>query len=142
MTGDQIAAFIERHANGWNQRNPEALCHDHSEDGVIVSPMFARVQGRPQICRMYAALFETFPDWQIRFDIPIVDDRRLAISFSVTATHKGDLMGLAGTGRQCAFEGVSLFELGADALIRVERRVYDFTGLLTQLGVLRVRPAR
>jgi predicted ester cyclase len=64
------------------------------------------------------------------------------MNFSITATHKGDLMGLAGTGRRYAFEGVSLFELGADVLIREERRVYDFTRLLTQLGVLRVRPAR
>ena len=50
-------------------------------------------------------------------------------------------MGLEGTGRRCAFEGVSLFQLGPDLLIVKERRVYDFTGMLTQLGVLRVRPA-
>ncbi len=142
MTSDQITAFIGRHANGWNQRNPDSLCHDHAEVGVIVSPMFGRVQGRPQIRVTYAALFEVFPDWQVRFDIPIVDGNRLAVCFSVTATHKGDLMGLAGTGRRCAFEGASHFELGADFLIREERRVYDLTGLLTQLGVLRVRPAR
>jgi hypothetical protein len=36
---------------------------------------------------------------------------------------------------------VSLFQLGP-TLIVGERRVYDFTGLLTQLGVLRVRPAK
>jgi len=29
-----------------------------------------------------------------------------------------------------------------NGLIAAERRVYDFTGLLAQLGVLRVRPAR
>ena len=51
-------------------------------------------------------------------------------------------MGFQGTGRRCSFEGVSLFELSADGLIAAERRVYDFTGLLAQLGVLRVRPAR
>ncbi len=64
------------------------------------------------------------------------------MSFSVVATHQGDFMGFQGTGRRCSFEGVSLFELSADGLIAAERRVYDFTGLLAQLGVLRVRPAR
>lgn len=142
MTDDRTTAFIGRHADGWNTRNPKALCHDHAEDGVIVSPMFGRVEGRPQICETYAALFAVFPDWQLRYDVPIVDGSRMAVFFSVAATHTGDLMGLAGTGKRCAFEGVSLFELGADLLIREERRVYDFTGLLALLGVLRLRPPR
>jgi hypothetical protein len=51
-------------------------------------------------------------------------------------------MGFQGTGRRCSFEGVSLFDLGQGGLISAERRVYDFTGLLAQLGVLRVMPAR
>jgi steroid delta-isomerase-like uncharacterized protein len=142
MTNDQIVAFIGRHADGWNQRDPTALSLDHAEDGVVVSPMFARVDGRLQIRATYAALFAVFPDWEIRFDAPIIDGNRVALSFAVTATHQGDFMGLAGSGRRCAFEGVSLFQLGPDLLIREERRVYDFTGLLTQVGVLRVRPGR
>ena len=142
MTDDQIAAFIGRHADGWNRHDAEALCRDHAEDGVIVSPMFARIEGRSQICGSYTALFSVFPDWAIRFDAPIRDGFRLAVYFSVIATHQGDFLGHAATGRRCAFEGVSLFELDADLLIREERRFYDFTGLLTQLGVLRVRPAR
>jgi steroid delta-isomerase-like uncharacterized protein len=140
MTNEQITAFIGRHVDGWNRRDAKALCQDHAEDGVIVSPMFARVEGRPQIGGSYAALFTAFPDWQMRVDPPIVGGHRVAVYFSVTATHQGEFMGLAGTGRRCAFEGVSLFELGTDLLIKEERRFYDSTGLLAQLGVLRVRP--
>lgn len=142
MTGEEIAALIGRHLDGWNRRDASALCLDHAEDGVIVSPMFARVQGRPQICGSYSALFAAFPDWQIRFDLPIVSGLRLAVYFSVAATHQGEFRGLAGTGRPCAFEGVSLFELGPDVLIKEERRFYDFTGLLMQLGVLGAGPSR
>jgi len=142
MTDDQITAFIDRHAAGWNRHDAESLCQDHAEDGVVVSPMFARVEGRVQICGTYTALFRAFPDWELRFDAPIRDRNRIAVSFSVSATHQGDFMGLAGTGRRCEFEGVSLFELDDSLLIREERRFYDFTGLLTKMGVLRVRPAR
>ena len=140
MTNDQIAAFIGRHATAWNRRAPAALSQNHAKDGVIVSPMFGRVEGRAQIRSTYAALFAAFPDWEIRYDEPIVDGSRLAVFFSVSATHEGDFMGLDGSGRRCAFEGISLFYLGTDMLIAEERRVYDFTGLLTQLHVLRVRP--
>jgi steroid delta-isomerase-like uncharacterized protein len=141
MTSDEITAFISRHAGAWNRRDAAALCANHAEDGVLASPMFGRVAGRARICGTYTALFAAFPDWEIRYDTPIVAGDRLAVLFSTTATHKGDFMGLAGTGKRCAFEGVSLFQLGPSLLIVEERRFYDFTGLLTQVGVLRVRPA-
>ena len=142
MTTDSIRAFIDRHTAGWNHRDATRLSLGHAEDGVVMSPMFGRVEGRAAIGGMYAALFAIFPDWEIRYDAPIADGTRLAVSFSVVATHQGDFMGFEGTGRRCSFEGVSLFELSSDGLIAAERRVYDFTGLLAQLGVLRVRPAR
>jgi steroid delta-isomerase-like uncharacterized protein len=142
VTKDQVTAFIERHADAWNRRSPDALCLDHAEAGVVVSPMFGRVQGRAHICSSYASLFAVFPDWEIRFETAIVDESRVAVPFSVNATHVGDFLGLPGTGRRCSFTGASLYELDGDMLIREERRVYDFTGLLAQLGVLRVKPAR
>jgi steroid delta-isomerase-like uncharacterized protein len=142
MTKDRLAAFIDHHTNAWNRRDADALSLDHAEDGVVISPMFARVEGRLAIQGSYAALFGVFPDWQITVDSPIAEGHRVAIAFSVTATHQGEFMGFEGTGRRCSFEGVSLFELGPDLLIASERRFYDFTGLLAQLGVLRVRPAR
>lgn len=142
MTRDQVTAFIARHADAWNRRAPDALCLDHAETGVVVSPMFGRVEGRPQICSSYASLFVVFPDWEIRFETPIVDGNRVAVPFSVNATHTGDFLGLPGTGRHCSFTGASLYEIDEEILIREERRVYDFTGLLAQLGVLRVKPAR
>ncbi len=97
-------------------------------------------RGGRRICGSYSALFVVFPDWRLDFGPPIIDGNRIALPFSVTATHKGDFMGLPGTGRRCEFEGVSLIELDDDLLIREERRVYDFTGLLTRLGVLKVKP--
>jgi hypothetical protein len=50
-------------------------------------------------------------------------------------------MGLPGSGRAFDIEGVRVFEM-KDGLIAHERRYYDFTGLLIQLGVLRGKPAR
>jgi hypothetical protein len=130
MTSDEVASFITRHSAAWNQRNPALLSANHAAAGVVLSPMFHRVEGRSQIQKTYA-----------RYDEPFVNGNRIAVFFSVLATHDGDFMGVRGNRRRCAFEGVSLFQLDADLLIEEERRVYDFTGLLIQLGVLRVRPA-
>src|SRR5512140_46019 len=110
MTNEQIAAFVDRHAASWNRHDLKALCGDHAEDGVVVSPMFSRVQGRTQICSTYAALFAAFPDWHLDFRMPLIDGSRVAVPFVVTATLQGEFMGVHGTGRKCEFDGVSLYE--------------------------------
>ena len=71
----------------------------------------------------------------------MVDGDRVAQQFIVHATHTAEFMGLPGSGRKFDIEGVRLFEM-KDGLIAYERRYYDFTGLLIQLGVLRGKPAR
>ena len=140
MTSEKVAAFIARHAAAWGQRDPALLASNHSAAGTLLSPMFHRIAGRPQIEKTYVYLFAAFSDWAMRYEEPFTNENRLAVFFSVAATHTGEFMGVPGTGRQCSFEGVSLFQLDPDLLIEEERRVYDFTGLLVQLGVLRVRP--
>jgi SnoaL-like polyketide cyclase len=58
-----------------------------------------------------------------------------------TSDADAEFMGLPGSGRAFDIEGVRVFEM-KDGLIDFERRYYDFTGLLIQLGVLRGKPAR
>ncbi len=141
MTSDDLASFIDRHSAAWARRDPALLSANHAAAGLVVSPMFHRVEGRAQIQKTYADLFAAFPDWDMRYEDPFTSGNRIAVFFSVLATHEGEFMGVRGSRRRCAIEGVSLFQLDADLLIEEERRVYDFTGLLIQLGVLRVRPA-
>jgi hypothetical protein len=64
----------------------------------------------------------------------------VAQPFSATATLEGEFMGLPATHRRCQIEGVRLYEM-KNGLIQVERRMYDFTGLLIQVGVLKSKPA-
>lgn len=142
MATNELTAFIDRHAGAWNRHDAEALSADHADDGVIISPMFARVEGRAQIRASYASLYTIFPDWELGYTAAICEGRRLAVPFQVRATHRGEFMGLPGTGKRCEFEGVSLFTLDDALRIREERRIYDFTGLLTQLGVIRLKPGR
>ena len=59
-----------------------------------------------------------------------------------TATHEGELFGLAATHKRIEFRTVQMVTVDEGGLITNERRIYDFTGLLVQLGVLRARPAK
>lgn len=140
MTHDDIRAFFDAQRTHWRKRDPEKLAEGHAENGVLVSPIFRTVTGRPAILSSYRSLFEIFPDWDYRSAQLLIDGASAAQPFTATATHVGDFMGLAGSGRRFEIQGVRLFEMH-DGAIGHERRYYDFTGMLIQLGVLRSKPA-
>jgi len=141
MTHDAITEFFAKQRDAWAARDPEALSRGHAEDGTVVSPIFRTITGRRAILESYRSLFTIFPDWRFHPDALLVDGSRVAQVFTVQATHVGEFMGIPGSGRSCEIQGVCLFEMN-NGVIAHERRVYDFTGLLIQLGVLRSKPAR
>jgi len=141
MTREAILSFFAERQRHWEARSPDGLAAGHSEHGTVVSPMFGRRAGREAIRESYRALFGTFPDWTFISQPILIDGDRVAQPFSATATHVGEFMGLAGTNRRFQIQGIRLFDL-KDGLIHHEQRLYDFTGLLIQVGVLRGRPAK
>jgi predicted ester cyclase len=140
MTRDEILAFLSTQRESWRRHDPEALARGHEEHGTVDSPIFARVRGRDAIRKSYESLFQSFPDWTFSDQEPFIDGDRVAVPFTAQATHAGRFMGLDGTGRRFEIHGVLLLEL-REGLIADERRVYDFSGLLIQCGVLRGKPA-
>ena len=138
MTRRDMIVLMAARQEGWRRRDPKALAAVHSETCTVDSPIFARMTGRAQIEASYQALFTSFPDWDHQPGTPIIDGDRLAQYYHATATHVGDFMGLAGSGRRFEIHGVMLCRV-ADGLVVEEQRLYDFTGLLLQLGVLKVR---
>jgi hypothetical protein len=139
MTHDTVRDFFTAQQQNWRARDAEKLAGGHTEDGILISPIFRTVSGRPAIQRSYEELFRIFPDWDYRAERVLIDGASVAEPFHVSATHVGEFMGLAGCGRRFEIHGVRVFEM-KDGLIAHERRHYDFTGLLIQLGVLRSKP--
>ena len=139
MTNDEIRDFFRAQQEHWRARDVDKLAGGHEEDGVLISPIFRTLSGRPAIRASYKSLFEIFPDWDYRSEQLLIDAPNAAEPFTVSATHVGEFMGLEGCGRRFEIQGVRMLEMG-DGLIARERRYYDFTGMLIQLGVLRSKP--
>ena len=139
MTREETLAFFATREDAWRRRDPAALALGHAEDGTVESPIFSTVKGRDAIQKSYESLFQSFPDWDLVDEPALIDGDRVAQPFTARATHVGKFMGLEGTGRRCEVRGVMLMDM-KDGLIAQERRIYDFTGLLMQVGVLRGKP--
>jgi steroid delta-isomerase-like uncharacterized protein len=132
--------LFARRAGAWAERDPKALAATYADDGAINSPMFPHADGREAIEESFEKLFRVFPDWEITLEDPCISGNRAMQLCKVKATQRGEFMGIPGTGRRLEFDGVLIYDL-SDGLIRRERRIYDFTGVLIQLGVLRGKPA-
>ena len=98
------------------------------------------MQGREANVQNQRAFFETFPD--ITFDLEelLIDGDHVVQIGTLTGTDTGGLMGMAPSGRPIVIP-IVYFSKVANGEIVYERRVYDFTGMLVQIGVLKARPA-
>jgi len=141
MTREQIVAVMQTMQRAWNAKDPAALASVHADDGVVHSPMFGEVHGRAEIERTYQNMFRTFEDWTWESGDLIIDGDRCAQMFTATATHSSEMFGVEATHRRFRVQGVLVFEL-RDGKIITERRLYDFTSLLVQVGVLKAKPGK
>ena len=141
MTREQIVSVTQAMQRAWNARDPVALAAVHAEDGVVHSPMFGEVHGRADIERTYGEMFRGFADWNFEGQDLIIDGNRAAQTFIATATHTSELFGVEASHRKFKVQGVLVFEM-RDGKVQSERRLYDFTSLLLQVGVLKAKPGK
>lgn len=139
MTRDEVVQLFNEWQELWKVRDPAALATMYALDCKVTSPIFGEIHGRQAVEDSNRRLFNVFPDWNLSTRDLVIDGNRAVQVFTVTATHSGEFMGLPGTGRKAAFQGVRIMTL-ADRVIQEETRLYDFTFLLMQVGVLRGKP--
>ena len=116
------------------QRTRRSTCY--AENCVLVSPMAGgTMHGRAAVRQVYAAWFKAFPDVPTREDL-VIDGDPVAEITSVAGSDTGGFMGLPATGKPFK---LTMFVVCTvkDSRIVHERRIYDYTGMLVQIGVLK-----
>ena len=140
MTRKEIVALFDRLQDATREADVATLTDLHAEDGVVESLMAGKIMGRAAIGKVYQAWFAAFPDVVSTTDALLIDRNRAALVSTMTGTDIGGFMGLSPTGKPFRLPMVRIYAL-ENGCIQHERRIYDFTGLLVQIGVLKARPA-
>ena len=140
MTRDEILGLVDRWQRAIAQRDAAGHATLYADTASLDSPIAGSVVGRDAILRVSNAFFAAFPDASFTAGPPLVDGHRVSVLASVAGTHFGGFMGLEASGKAFRFEIAFVLEV-RDGQIVTERRVYDFTGLLVQIGVLKAKPA-
>jgi len=140
MNRKEILEFFARRDAVWQQHDADALASDHTNDGLVESPFRGNVYGQSAIQNNYAQWFVSFPDAQYSTEHLLIDGDNVAQFIKMSGTQKGDFCGLPPTGKKFEMRCSFLFFF-VDNKVAREIRIYDFTGILLQLGVLKAKPA-
>jgi steroid delta-isomerase-like uncharacterized protein len=140
VTRDQIVDLFDRRLKATNEHDVDSLADLYAPDAVVESPLGGTHQGRAAIESVAAAFFTALGDVKITQDELIIEDDRVVQVVTVSGTDTGEFMGMSPTGRPALLPMVIVCRV-KDGLITHERRIYDFTGMLVQIGVLKAKPA-
>jgi steroid delta-isomerase-like uncharacterized protein len=140
MTRDEIVDLFERHMNAFNDHDVESFAETYTEDAVVESPLGGTHQGRAAIAAVIGAFLSALSDATYSQDALIIDGDDVVHVVTMSGTDNGGFMGMAPSGRPAQLPVVLVCRV-ANGLITHERRIYDFTGMLVQIGVLKAKPA-
>jgi steroid delta-isomerase-like uncharacterized protein len=138
-TRADVAALFDRREAAYDNLDAAALSADYAENAVVDSPTGGTHTGRAAIQRVHEAVFKAFLDLKIVTTDLLIDGNRVAQLMTIEGTNIGGFLGLSASGKPFKLNAVFVYELKDGQIVR-ERRIYDFTGMLAQIGVLKTKP--
>jgi steroid delta-isomerase-like uncharacterized protein len=120
----------------FNTHDAAATAALFAPDAVLRDVAVSRpVVGREQIAGVYARHLVAIPDTLVRVERMIAEGESVVAEWTISGTHRGQLMGIPATGRAVTIDGVSIIRFREGAPV-ADTRVWDLAGLLRQIGLL------
>jgi steroid delta-isomerase-like uncharacterized protein len=119
----------------WNKRklevvndlfSPSHALRDNNSPGSSVGPEAYKSQ--------VAMFLAAFPDLHVTLEDTVAEKDKLAASWTVSGTHKGEFLGVRPTNKKVSIEGITIHYL-ANGKIIDSNTSWDALGLMRQLGV-------
>ncbi len=99
---------------------------------VYYPSMPAPVEGIAQFKEVLKMVHVAFPDADMEIGPPLAEGNRVACAWTMRGTHKGEMMGVAPTGKQVAWSGITFYRIENGRVVD-ERGEEDSLGLRRQL---------
>jgi steroid delta-isomerase-like uncharacterized protein len=139
MTRDDVIKLIDEWQRALENRDAVAFTALYAENAMLESPLGGWLNGREAVHKAFDAFFKAFPDATFLHERPRIDGDEVVIVCSIAGTHTGGFAGLPPSGNPFRFQLVFLLSLRDGQIVR-DRRIYDFTGLMVQIGMIKAKP--
>lgn len=122
-----VEAFIQ---DLFTKGDLKAVDRDLDPNFVNHDAPFPGAPDGPEGMRLAASTYRrALPDWHSDVEQLIAEDDLVVEVFTASGTHRGELMGVPGTGKTLTLRGVNIFRIK-------DGRIVERWGRLDQLGVL------
>jgi steroid delta-isomerase-like uncharacterized protein len=102
---------------------------------VYHEPTAGEVRGPDGLKKLIAMYRTAFPDVRMTIDDQIAEGDRVVTRWTVSGTHKGELMGIAPSGKQITVTGIVITRV-ANGKVVEEWENYDALGMMRQIGAV------
>ena len=127
-----VRRFHDEVLNKGNLALIDELCSHDLVDHTAPPGLPPGVEGAKQTLGIYLA---AFPDLHVTMEDMIAEGDRVVVRWTASGTHKGDLMGIAPTGRRVTVTGIAIDRIAGGKTVE-HWEVFDQMGLMQQLGVI------
>jgi hypothetical protein len=140
MTREGLEQQLNRHKAAFAACDIEALASGHTAEGTFESPAYGIVRGRDAIRDVYRYWYKGFPGFLLTWDHALIDVPRASFIWTFDGKSGDHFFGEIKPGTHVMMTGAAEY-LFTDEGIESARHVFDFSGILTKTGVLKIRPA-
>ena len=131
----QNKELVRRYFAGWANRGDPAVADALIATNVVLRNPPAVVRSRTEYKQGMTAFHTAFPDLQFTIEDEIAQGDKIAVRWTLRATHRGEYQGRPPTGKTVTVTGISIFQI-ANGKIQDITVNMDRLGQLQQLGWL------
>jgi steroid delta-isomerase-like uncharacterized protein len=132
---EENKAIARRWVEGLNKHDLMIIDEFFTTNCVFHVPVVGDVHGPEGLKQLYTTSLTAYPDLQYKIEDIIAEGDKIAARFTVRGTHKGDIMGIAPTGKQVMGTGIAIYRLVEGKFVEAWA-IEDQLGIMQQLGVI------
>jgi steroid delta-isomerase-like uncharacterized protein len=135
VAANENKALVRRaFEEGWNAGNLDVFDEVTSPDHVLHDPTVPEdVVGVDGMKGFASVLLGAFPDLRFSIEEQIAEGDMVATRWTSSATHEGELMGIAPTGNRTGVSGVTVSRISGGKIAE-DWNNWDALGLMRQIG--------
>jgi len=135
QTEEQNKIIVEKYFDGWNSKDLKVLDEIADPQFSMYNPSNSQNPMNSEQTKTWAeSVFKSFPD--VKYDIKEIfaDGDKVAVWWTFTGTHQGDLWNIPATGKKVINSAIEIYKF-KDGKILEERTEIDGMSFYQQLGM-------
>ena len=104
-------------------------------DYVYREPTVGEKKGKNGLRELITMYRTAFPDLKMTVEEQAAEGDKVFTRWTATGTHRGELMGVPPSGKQCRVQGMVVSRIVNGKVVE-DREIYDTLGMLRQIGAL------